>query len=161
MRYYTIVSGIGSHYTKIGSFDRALLNANIGNYSLVKVSSILPAGCERKKTIELRDGSILYTAYTCFSAEQGSIFSSAIAVGLPQRNVDIGIIMEYSGFVDVKNAKNIVAGMVDEAMQVRGISVKSIIGREIDSKSVRLDNIKNNIITTFVGIALWDANRIN
>lgn len=160
MRYYTVLSGIGSHCTKLGSFDKALLDANIGNYNLVKISSILPVSCERKNSIELRYGSILYTAYTSFSAGYGSIFSSAIAVGLPQHNADIGIIMEYSGFVDINNAKNIVIDMVDEAMQVRGILVKSIIDKEVDSRSIKTDEAKNSIITTFAGIALWDNNGI-
>jgi arginine decarboxylase len=156
MHYYTIVSGIGCHYTKIGSFDQALLDAGIGNYNLVKVSSILPPGCEERKVIDLRFGSILYTAYTSLSAEYGSIFSSAIAVGLPQRDVDVGIIMEYSEFVDIDSAKNMVIGLVDEAMQARGIPVKSIISKMADSKSIKYDKGKNGIISTFAGIALWD-----
>jgi arginine decarboxylase len=160
MQYYTIISGIGFHYTKLGSFDQALLDADVGNYNLVKVSSILPAGCEERTPIELRHGSILYTAYTSLSAEYGSIFSSAIAIGIPEHSTDIGVIMEYSGFIDINNAKNLVVNMVDDAMRVRGIPLKSIVNKEVDSKLIKPGQVNCGFISTFVGVALWNDNRI-
>ena len=42
---YTIVSGVGKGLTSLSAFDNALLNAGVGDYNLVKVSSILPAKC--------------------------------------------------------------------------------------------------------------------
>jgi arginine decarboxylase len=161
MQYYTIISGIGFHYTKLGSFDRALLDAGVGNYNLVKVSSILPAGCEEKETIELRYGSILYTAYTSLSAEYGNVFSSAIAVGIPERSVDVGVIMEYSGFVDINNAKNKVVDMVNDAMRARGIPLKAIVDKAIDSKLIKSNRVNSGFVSTFVGIAFWNDNRID
>jgi len=155
MRYYTIVSGIGSHYSKIGSFDRALLNANIGNYNLVKVSSILPPGCEERKSIDLRFGSVLYTAYTSFANDEKHLFSSAIAIGIPQKKDNIGVIMEYSDFVDINEAKHIVANMVDEEMQERNIALRAIVGKEISSNSIKINDFESGVITTFAAVALW------
>jgi len=155
MRYYTIVSGIGSHHTKIGSFDRALLDANIGNYNLIKVSSILPPGCEERKSIDLRFGSILYTAYTSFSNNEKHLFSSAIAVGIPQKKEEIGVIMEYSDFIDINDAKIIVSNMVSEAMRERDIALRAIVGKEISSDSIKINDCESGVITTFAAVALW------
>jgi len=155
MRYYTIVSGVGSHSTKLGSFDRALLNANIGNYNLVKISSILPPCCEERKLIDLRIGSILYTAYTSFSNDANHLFSSAIAIGIPQKEDNIGVIMEYSDFVDINDAKLIVTNMVDEEMRERNIALRTIVGKEISSNSIKINDFEYGVITTFAGVALW------
>lgn len=40
--YYTMVSGVGYGKTKLTAFDNALQYAKVGDYNLIKVSSILP-----------------------------------------------------------------------------------------------------------------------
>jgi len=144
MRYYTIISGIGFHYTK--------------NYNLVKISSILPPGCVERESIALPFGSILYTAYTSFSNDEKLLFSSAIAIGIPQKEKDIGVIMEYSDFVDINEAKLIVTNMVDEEMRERNIALRAIIGKEISSNLIKIDDFESGIITTFAAVALWGQN---
>ena len=44
--YYTLVSGIGKSQFPLVAFDNALRDAGIGDYNLVRVSSILPPNCK-------------------------------------------------------------------------------------------------------------------
>ena len=39
-----LTSGVGVGSTEINAYDNALLNAGVGDYNLVKVTSVLPAG---------------------------------------------------------------------------------------------------------------------
>lgn len=60
---YTLVSSVGSGSTELNAFDNALCNAGVGNYNLVKVSSILPPMSKEKKIVGGVDGGILPIAY--------------------------------------------------------------------------------------------------
>lgn len=51
-----IVWGIGEARTTLGSFDRALSDANIHNYNLVSLSSIIPEGANVVERGELEAG---------------------------------------------------------------------------------------------------------
>lgn len=55
---YMLVSGIGKAEYPLVTFDNALRDAGIGDYNLVKVSSILPPKCIRKNVIDIKQGSI-------------------------------------------------------------------------------------------------------
>lgn len=61
-QYYKIVSGVGKSKYALVSFDNALRNAGIGDFNIVKVSSILPINCKYSESIPLKKGSILYAA---------------------------------------------------------------------------------------------------
>ncbi|GHV19802.1 pyruvoyl-dependent arginine decarboxylase [Spirochaetia bacterium] len=153
MQYFTISYGIGGHDNKLLCFDRALMNARFSNYNIVKVSSILPPGCKETHKLEMAAGSVLYMAYASLTSEKNECFASAVAVGIPDNNLNIGVIMEYSAFVDASLAKNTVIGMVEDAMQVRSISIKNIVSTSVDSFSYKLQ--KTQYVTTFAGVALW------
>jgi arginine decarboxylase len=155
LQFFTVVKGLGFHQTELGSFDRALLDANLGNYNLVKISSILPPNCQERKDVDVNYGNILYTAYTFMTSAKGQEFSSAIAVGIPKNKMDIGVIMEYSGIESEIGIKSIVIDMVKEEMQIRGIAVKKIIDMEISSKSKLLKCDDSAYVSTFAAIALW------
>ena len=43
---YMLTSGKGFDEDELVSFDNALISAKISGYNLVRVSSILPIGCE-------------------------------------------------------------------------------------------------------------------
>jgi arginine decarboxylase len=45
-----IVSGIGTGPTQLSAFDDALLNAGLGNYNLLTLSSVIPPGGDIVRT---------------------------------------------------------------------------------------------------------------
>lgn len=114
-KYYKLVNGYGLsdnllHLSesqiqsqKLVSFDRALLYSGVGNYNLIKMSSILPPYCEpTTKYIEYEFGSCIPIAYASTtqkilteSFEQ--IIKANVSVAIPKERSCNGLIMEYSG----------------------------------------------------------------
>lgn len=144
---YFICAGKGRAKTLLTSFDAALLDAGVGNYNLLKVSSILPEGFKEATKVELPEGSLLPIAYGAVSDfEDGKRITAAIAVGIPDRGV--GVIMEYSGALPEDEAKEKVEAMAREALELRGVKVLEI-------KSKVVSTIVKGPTTVFAGVALW------
>ena len=124
--YYHMGAGAAGGDTRLNAFDRALLASGCGNYNLLRVSSILPAGAKIVDRIGIKEGSLLPVAYACLTAEPkeyaGSVISAAVAVGIPDRPAAVGVIMEYSGACPEEAARDQVVSMVRTAMADRGIA---------------------------------------
>ena len=81
---FTFVKGIGKDCkNELLSFDTALCSAGIGNYNIVRVSSILPSYAVQKENIEVTKGSVLYVAYATKTIFGVGRIASAISVGIP------------------------------------------------------------------------------
>lgn len=148
---FMISSGVGEAEEKLLSFDNALIDAGISNYNLLKVSSILPIGCEQAEYISLREGSALLTAYGTFSSNvPGETIASAVGVGIPRQPGEIGVIMEYAGICNKKHAEELVCKMVREAMENHGISCD-----EVMSSSIEKTILEKEFATVISAVALW------
>ena len=131
---FIITSGTGVSMWRLVSFDNALLSAGISNYNLVKVSSILPSGCKEQGSIDLREGSLLAVAYSTISSDvPGDMIASAVAVGIPENEQNVGVIMEYVGHHDSKTAELYARMMVQEAMQNHEIPYKRILSSSAEA----------------------------
>ena len=127
-KHFYINSGVGRGNYSLTSFDHALLETGVGNYNLVRVSSILPAGLIEKNNISLQEGSPLHIAYaSIISNNPGERISSAVAVGIPVDKSKIGVIMEHSAPISECACRQIVESMVNEAMYIRGYEIEKII----------------------------------
>lgn len=126
MERYFITSGAGTSAYQLVAFDNALLSARISNYNLVRVSSILPAGCAKRSFIDLPLASPLYTAFATVSSDiPGTRLATAIAVGIPKDSNMIGIIMEAKGET-AESAAEMARNMVTEAMANHTIELDHI-----------------------------------
>ncbi len=144
---FFICAGKGRAGTLLTSFDAALLDAGVGNYNLLKVSSILPEGFEEVGRVDLPEGSLLPIAYGAVSDfEDGKRITAAIAVGIPDRGV--GVIMEYSGSLPEDEAREKVESMAREALELRGVKI-------VEIKSKVVSAIVKGPTTVFAGVALW------
>ena len=147
---YFISSGVGVAEYKLISFDNALIDAGISNYNLLRVSSILPIGCTKAEKVDVKYGSPLLVAYGEISSNQiGERVSSAISIAIPDNNTDIGIIMEYAGVCEEKEALDIVQEMAERAMKNHGISTKEIV---LSSQSAI---VTNGYTTVISAVSLW------
>lgn len=132
----TIVAGAAAGQHKLTAFDGALLRAGIGNLNLVRISSILPPGCQFTEgrrdrrldgQIDIPAGSLTPTAYGAMMSDQtGETVAAAVAVGFSKD--DYGVIMEFSGAVTAAAARSRVDDMVREAFSMRGIDLHDIKG---------------------------------
>ncbi len=135
---FWLVAGVGSGSTPLGAFDAALLNAGVGNYNLVRMSSILPPGVREVDHCALPEGSLIPVAYgSTVQATRGERVTAAIAVAIPEDPQKIGVIMEYAGELSEEEACALVRSMAGEAMARRGIAVKTI---RVRSASTRVED---------------------
>lgn len=147
---YTMVAGVGKGSTELNAFDNALYHAGVGNYNLIKVSSILPPESKEETKVDVVPGAILPIAYGSIGTkESGKRIVAAVGVGIPKDVEKIGVIMEYSGFGEEKQAEIIVQKMVQEAMTNRKIEIMEI---KCASCSCYTDS---DFCCVFAGIALW------
>lgn len=151
---YIIRTGVGTSDKYLPSFDKALIEAGVGNYNLVRLSSILPAHCKRVRMIDIKEGSLLPTAYATITSNiEGETIVSVIGVGIPKNKDNVGVIMEYSchGFsVRKKLAMKVLNEMIQEAFDVRGWELDEIISDGVEARVM-----ENETCTTFACIAEW------
>lgn len=133
--------------TELTAFDGALLKARVGNTNLLKVSSILPPGCEYEPGLVIPPGSLVPIAYgsiTC--TEKGVKIAAAVAVGVAANS--FGVIMEFSGKCSREEAINQVTNMVKEAFAIRNIALDEI-------KTAATEHVVENIGCAFAAVPLW------
>jgi len=123
---FTIVSGSGQSQYPLVAFDNALRDAGIGDFNLVKVSSILPAHCVYKESISAENGSIIFTAYSSITVKEGEIGNTAVAVALPSLPNESGVIFECSILEQYSDLESVLRGMCLEAMSNRKKMVTEI-----------------------------------
>lgn len=151
---YTIRTGTGVSEKYLPSFDKALIGAGVGNYNLVRLSSILPAKSVKVDEIDLTEGSLLPTAYSSISSNvKGERIVSAIGVGLPKNRENVGVIMEYSAVgVTEPEAMQVLEHMIGEAFDIRGWELDRIEGSSISA----VVHENGETTTTFACIAEWE-----
>lgn len=98
MDKYIITKGKGNSKYDLNAFDNALLDSGIADYNLVKLSSILPANCQKVDSVDLPKGSFLHTAFSKYVENRpGMTISAAVAIGIPKDRSLSEVIMEASG----------------------------------------------------------------
>lgn len=133
--------------TELTAFDGALLEAGVGNTNLLRVSSILPPGCEYEPGLIIPPGSLLPIAYgTIISREPGETIAAAVAVGIKKGS--FGVIMEYEGKCSKDEAERIVTEMVEEAFRIRGLELEEV-------KLAATEHVVKNIGCAFACVPLW------
>lgn len=149
--------GVGKSKNGLPSFDRALLEAGVGNYNLVRLSSILPAEHvwvqPQDIASHIKEGSLLPTAYSTISSDVlGETIVSTIGVGLPVDKSHVGVIMEYSTKnVTEAEALKTLENMIREAFEVREWELENMVTTSISAKVEEADTK----YTTFACIAEW------
>ncbi len=155
MKFF-LTSSVGAGGTNLTSFDNALYKSGIANYNLVKISSILPANHIFAKHIAIKEGSMLLTAYASLTTKEQKQIAAAVAVGIPEDETKVGVIMEYSGYCNKDTAEKTVRSMVKESMGFRGYKIKDIL-----SEAVEAVNDGNQYVTVFAALPIWnDADEI-
>ena len=123
---YTLVAGAGEATSSLNAFDAALLQADIGNLNLLRVSSILPPGAIFVPRIALPPGSLLPVAYGSITSNiPGDLIAAAVAVGRSEPD-QFGIIMECSGRCSRGEIEERVRVMAAEGFAARGLPLNDV-----------------------------------
>jgi arginine decarboxylase len=96
-----LVRGKGQHREKLVSFEKALREAGISPYNLVRVSSIFPPRCRLVgKTAGLRllrHGQILFVVLSENATDEpGALISASIGLAIPEDPAHYGYLAEHS-----------------------------------------------------------------
>ncbi|HWP98470.1 MAG TPA: arginine decarboxylase, pyruvoyl-dependent [Syntrophomonadaceae bacterium] len=144
---YFVTAASSEGESSLTAFDQALLKARVGNTNLLRVSSILPPGCEYDPDLEIPPGSLLPIAYgSITSCNPGELISAAIGVGIKKGS--FGVIMEFSGRCSKLEAEEAIGRMVREAFQVRGLELDEI-------KIASTEHVVKKIGCAFAAAPLW------
>ena len=96
-----LVRGVGRHKEKLVSFEKALREAGIAPYNLVRVSSIFPPHCRyitRAAGLKLlQPGQILFVVLSENATnDPGQVISSSIGMAVPDDPSHYGYLAEHS-----------------------------------------------------------------
>ncbi|PTD93649.1 hypothetical protein C9439_06255 [archaeon SCG-AAA382B04] len=129
-KYYSLKTGEASAKNKLNSIDRALISANIGDYNLIKISSILPKECKYKQNIPKKPaGKLVPTVISrSTSSKKNQVISASIVVGETKNNLKV--IAEANGPTEKnkteKKAKKRAKTMIkDRNLEFKDIKIKS------------------------------------
>lgn len=148
---FCLVKGASEGRTRLNAFDNSLLNAGIGDTNLMRMSSILPPGAQKRPIddLNLPPGGLIPLAYaTIDSTTPGRFISSAIAVGIPEDDSQPGVIMEFEDHSKLDNVEEIARQMVIDAFEYRSRELKEI-------KSIGIEHKVENCAATFAAAVLW------
>jgi arginine decarboxylase len=113
--------------TPLNAFDNALLAAGIGNINLVKISSILPPEVPVIELPKIKPGALIPTAYAAITSEvPGETIAAAVGYAVPDDPAKNGVIMEFHGHGDRRQAEWAIRAMLDEAFRVRGEPIREM-----------------------------------
>ena len=149
---FFLVSGSCEGFSLLNAFDGALLASGVGDTNLVKMSSILPPGCEEVKPapVPMPQGALVPVAYASLASDvPGEIISAAVAIGIPQDGNRAGLIMEYSARAEEQIVVEQVKKMVEKGMELRKRAIKDIMAISATYKVVAIGAV-------FAGVVLWD-----
>ena len=148
---FFLVSGSSEGFTLLNAFDGALLASGVGDTNLVKMSSILPPGCQEMapRPVSLPQGALVPMAYASLCSDApGEVISAAVAIGIPQDETRAGLIMEYSARAEESIVKAQVKKMVEKGMELRNRAIKDVMAI---SATYRVASIG----AVFAGVVLW------
>ncbi len=149
---FFLVSGSSEGFSLLNAFDGALLASGVGDTNLVKMSSILPPGCDEMKQppVPMPQGALVPVAYaSLYSDVPGETISAAVAIGIPEDPNRAGLIMEYSARAEEAVVLAQVKKMVEKGMELRKRPIKEI-------KAISATHKVGSIGAVFAGVVLWE-----
>lgn len=149
---FFLVSGSSEGFSLLNAFDGALMASGVGDTNLVRMSSILPPGCQeiKPRPVSLPQGALVPVAYASICSDvPGEVISASVAIGVPRDPTLAGLIMEYSAKSEEETVVGQVKKMVEKGMEMRKREIKEIMAISATYKVVTIG-------AAFAGVVLWD-----
>ncbi len=144
---FIIVAATAEGRHGLTAFDKALLEAGVGDINLVRLSSIMPHGCREAEKIAFPVGAFVPTAYGAYTSEkQGELIAAAIGIGFAPDGS--GVIMEHAGACSAAEARRKVEEMLQEAFKNRE---RELVKIQVKSVEHRVEKAG----AAFAAVALW------
>jgi arginine decarboxylase len=127
-----------SEVTDLNAFDRALINAGIGEQNIVDVSSVLPVGIKQVNRQKLPMGAITHCVLAQMRGGEGETIAAGIAYGFRDDGHG-GYVAEGHGYMNGRAMKKILEWKMEEMVKLRGVNLVSI-RYKIEELSIPMDN---------------------
>lgn len=124
-RFFVTSGKALSRVSRLNAFDRALLEAGIGNCNLVPVSSIIPREAEECRICEIPAGSIVFVVIARMDGSGGEELGAGIAWAW-ERNRRFGLVVEAHDNIDSQKLKRILNDRLMEMAEARGVELMDI-----------------------------------
>ena len=125
-RKFFVTSGKAlSRVSRVNAFDKALVEAGIGNCNFVPVSSILPCGAEEVKPCEIPAGSIVYVVMARMDGFGGETLGAGIAWAW-ERYMRFGLVMEAHDNMRSEMLRTVLLKGLKEMAESRGVELKQV-----------------------------------
>ncbi len=148
--HYFVCAGDAEGYSPLNAFDQALIDAGVGDVNLVRLSSILPAGCRRVDPFGFPGGALVPVAYSrMVSSTPGETISAAVAIAVPEDTSEPGLIMEHHAAAPLGEVVEQVRRMAQEGMRYRERAVGEII-------TAGEEHVVEQHGAAFAGVVMWD-----
>jgi len=109
----------------LNAFDKALLNASIGNTNMLCVSSILPEAATQIERVRLPKGAIVHCVMARMDGEEGERISAGLAWAKFKKKT-WGIVAEDHGKYSAKTMKEQLHWKITEMAKLRGLKLGEI-----------------------------------
>lgn len=144
---FSLVKGTGEGITTLNAFDRALLEAGIGDFNLIKVSSIIPPEARKVNLPSIPKGALVPTVYSKISSSMtGEVISACVGAGISKEGM--GLLYEFSHKGSAEVAEKIVKNMVRDGFKMRGLTLN-------DYHVVSAEHKVKKIGCAVCGAVLW------
>lgn len=146
---FWVTSGVAEGGTELNAFDNGLLAAGIGNLNLIRVSSVLPRGAVREysRPTKFPEGTLMPMVYSVAESDkEGDLIASCVGIGRARDS--FGMIFEHSGLMSAAHAEATVRQQLEEAFQMRGMTLDEVIIESCELKVQRCG-------CTVAAVMLW------
>jgi arginine decarboxylase len=137
-KFFVTSGKASSEISDLNAFDRALLNARIGEQNLVSVSSVLPVGVKEVEARDLPRGAITHCVLAQQRGEEGEMISAGIAYSF-RKDGEGGYVSEGHIHGTKKALKEILEWKMHEMARLRGIELKRVRFK-VEELSVPVDH---------------------
>lgn len=127
-----------SMVSDLNAFDKALINANIGEQNLVAVSSVLPIGAKQVPIRELPMGAVTHCVIAQMRGSEGEMISAGIAYA-HRKDGKGGYVAEGHIHGTKKALKEVLNWKMGEMSKLRELEFKSV-HYKIEELSVPMDH---------------------
>ncbi len=123
--FYVTSGKAVNRISELNAFDLALCNADIAEYNLVRVSSVLPAKIRKVESLELPRGAILHCVLAHMDGDEGETISAGIAYAF-RKDGEGGYIAEGHGHLATEAMREILEWKMGEMASFRDVELGSI-----------------------------------
>ena len=137
-KFFITHSSAVSPTSDLNAFDKALINAGIGEQNLVSVSSVIPIGAEKIEPCEMPMGAVTHCVLAQMRGTEGEMISAGIAYGF-RKDGKGGYVAEGHLHGSKESLKKDLQWKMDEMARLRGIEFETI-GFVIEEQEIPVDN---------------------